>query len=68
MEHADDDDLDEMSCVGESEEQRLMKQLKEQEAMQKLIQDEMDTQSLATTIPPCPSQVCANFLVFFLIL
>ena len=52
----DADDMEEMSCSGttqvETEEQRLMKQLKEQAEMQKLIQDEMDTQSLATTIHP----------------
>ena len=68
MEHAEDaDDMEDMSQDGtgndgtetgsnqnrpETEEERLQKQLQEQAALQKLIQDEMDTQSIATTIHP----------------
>ena len=40
-----------------TEQQLLMQKLKEQQELQKLIQDEMDTQSLATTVPPALSQV-----------
>jgi len=68
VEHAEDaDDMEDMSQDGtgndgtetgsnqnrpETEEERLQKQLQEQAALQKLIQDEMDTQSIATTIHP----------------
>ena len=51
------DELDEMSVTDASEKAQLMRKLKEHQEMQKQIQEEMDTQSLATTVPPLPSQV-----------
>ena len=46
-----------MSVTDASEKAQLMRKLKEHQEMQKLIQEEMETQSLATTVPPLPSQV-----------
>lgn len=47
------DDLEEMSMTGTiAEQQLLMQKLAEHQELQRQIQDEMDTQSLATTIPP----------------
>ena len=51
------DELDEMSVTDASEKAQLMRKLKEHQEMQKQIQEEMDTQSIATTVPPLPSQV-----------
>lgn len=51
------DELDEMSVTDASEKAQLMRKLKEHQEMQKQIQEEMDTQSLATTVPPLPSQM-----------
>ena len=54
-----------MSVADDSitEQQLLMQKLKEQQELQKLIQDEMDTQSLATTVPPALSQVTPRYKV-----
>jgi len=54
------EELDEMSCTGASEKAHLMRKLIEHQEMQKLIQEEMDTQSVATTVPPLPSQMTFN--------
>jgi len=51
------DELDEMSVTDASEKAQLMRKLKEHQEMQKQIQEEMDTQSIATTVPPLPSQM-----------